>query len=68
MKVNVGRIVKKRIWTVKTWKVSTKQYIGKIITEDINSALTFVMMVNLMRDNDTKISMSSKVITVIEEG
>lgn len=67
MKVNVGRIVKKRIWTVKTWKVSTKQYIDKIITEDINSALTFVMMVNLMRDNDTKISMSSKVITVIEE-
>ena len=67
MKVNVGRIVKKRIWTVKTWRVSTKQYTGKILTEDINSALTFVMMVNLMRDNDTKISMSSKVITVIEE-
>ena len=67
MKVNVGRIVKKRIWTVKTWKVSTKQYIGKIITEDINSAMLFVMMVNMMRDDDTKISMSSKVITVIEE-
>lgn len=69
MKVNVGRIVKKRVWKATVYRSlergDVKVY-QKVYFTDLESAYNYVALIDSMKDEDVRISLVSKTITVVE--
>ena len=59
-------LVKRRVWTVRTWRISTTKEIAKAHFTDITSALEYVMLVDALRGEDVRIAMYSKTIWMVE--
>jgi len=70
MKVNVGRIVKKRVWTATVYRClgyGKVRVYQKVHFTDLESAYDYVALIDSMKDEDVRISLASKTLTVIEE-
>lgn len=58
--------MKQRIWRVKAVRMPRQEKISEVCCVDINSAMEYVRLVDMMKDDDVRISLTSQTIWIAD--